>query len=113
MGRPSPNRLFFLRRRVDIERVKQHGRRSETPLFNLVSYSFPSAKTQIGIVVGKRLGGAVLRNRVKRIFRELARQIRSDLADGWHILVFPRRKVLSVSHPVLRDLWISTLRREG
>jgi ribonuclease P protein component len=113
MGRPSRDRLLFLRRHTDIERVKRTGRRFETPLFNLVSYKLPSTQTQIGIVVGKRLGGAVLRNRTKRIFRELARQVRFQFLEGWHILVFPRRKALTVSHLCLRTTWISALQHEG
>jgi ribonuclease P protein component len=113
MGRPSPEGPLFLRRHTDIERVKRTGRRFETPLFNLVSYKLPSSQTQIGIVVGRRLGSAVLRNRAKRIFRELARQLRSRFLEGWHILVFPRRKALTVTHLYLRAAWVSALEHEG
>jgi ribonuclease P protein component len=113
MPRPSPDRLLFLRRHRDIERVKRNGRRFETPLFNLVSSTSASSQTQICIVVGKRLGGAVVRNRAKRMFRELARRNRAQFVHGRHILVFPRRKALSVSHPYLSDAWLSALRHEG
>jgi ribonuclease P protein component len=113
MTRPSRDRLLFLKRHRDIERVKQNGRRFETPLFNLVSSRSTSPQTQIGIVVSKRLGGAVLRNRAKRIFRELARQTRTGFVEGRHVLVFPRRRALSVGHPELRETWIAALRQAG
>lgn len=113
MGRPSRDRLLFLRRHSDIERVKRNGRRFETPLFNLVSHPSSSSQSQIGIVVGKRLGTAVVRNRTKRIFRALARQTRLELVDGRHVLVFPKRKVLTTRHEELRRTWRAALHHEG
>jgi ribonuclease P protein component len=111
MARPTRDRLLFLRKSRDIERVKATGRRLETPLFNLVSYRSTSAQTQIGIVVSKRLGGAVVRNRARRIFRELARQTQTAFVGGQHILVFPRRKALTVQHLELKEAWVAGLRQ--
>jgi ribonuclease P protein component len=123
MIRPLGDRRFFLRNSAEIERVKKEGRRLQTPLFNLLAC--PAATTQsgpheeahrhsrIGIVVGKRLGQAVARNRAKRIFRELARWVRPRLVPARDLLVFPRREALTVPHAQLRDVWLSALRREG
>lgn len=113
MSRPPGDRQLFLRRSPDIERVKKAGRRFQTPLFNMVSFASGSPQTRIGIVVSKRLGGAVTRNRAKRIFRELARQVRQQLVEGQDLLVFPRRESLLARSPVLRDAWKSALRHEG
>src|SRR5437764_9893228 len=87
MTRPSGDRVLFLRKSTDIERVKKHGRRFQTPLFNMLSCSSGSPETRIGIVVGKRLGGAVSRNRAKRLFRELVREVRQQLVSGRELLV--------------------------
>ncbi|MDE3017661.1 MAG: ribonuclease P protein component [Nitrospirota bacterium] len=123
MTRPLGDRRFFLRNSAEIERVKKEGRRRQTPLFNLLAC--PAAATQpescqddhrhsrIGIVVGKRLGQAVVRNRAKRVFRELARLVRPRLVPAFDLLVFPRREALTVPHAQLRELWLSVLRREG
>ena len=113
MSRPPGDRHLFLRSSPEIERVKKDGRRFQTPLFNLVSFASGAPHTRIGIVVGKRLGMAVTRNRAKRRFRELARQVRQQLVQGQDLLVFPRRESLSARPPHLRDLWISALRHEG
>lgn len=113
MSRPPGDRHLFLRSTAEIERVKKDGRRFQTPLFNLVSFASGAPHTRIGIVVGKRLGMAVTRNRAKRIFRELARQVRQQLVQGQDLLVFPRRESLSARPLQLRDLWISALRHEG
>lgn len=116
MARQSRDRLLFLRRSADIERVKRVGRRFPTPFFNLVSCpsSSPDAKScRIGIVVGKRLGLAVTRNRAKRLFRELSREVRPHLVAGREMIVFPRREALSISFQQLRDTWLAALRHEG
>jgi ribonuclease P protein component len=110
---PRSADLLFLRSHSDIERVKRNGRRFETPLFNLVSSTSASSLTQICIVVSKRFGGAVERNRAKRRFRELAREIHAQFVRGRHIVIFPRRKALSVTHPCLRETWLSALQQEG
>lgn len=64
-------------------------------------------------MVGKRLGKAVVRNRAKRIFRELVRQVRHHLIEGQDVLIFPRREALSVRHLLLREAWLAALRRKG
>jgi len=69
--------------------------------------------SRVGVVVGKRFGIAVRRNRVKRLFRELSRQVRGELAGDHALLVFPKREALSLPFQELETLWRSTLRRQG
>lgn len=113
MARPLGDRLLFLRKSAEIERIKKDGRRFQTALFNMVSCPSSFPHSRIGIVVGKRLGGAVARNRAKRIFRELARQLQRQLVRGQELLVFPRREALLVRPRALREAWLSALRHEG
>ena len=113
MTRPSGDRALFLRKSTDIERVKKHGRRFQSPLFNMLSCPSGSPQTRIGIVVGKRLGRAVNRNRAKRLFRELVREVRQQLVAGRELLVFPRRKALIVRYRLLQDAWKAALLHEG
>ena len=100
---------MFLRVSRDIERVKRHGRRSSTQCFNLLATRAEGSVSQVGIVVGRRFGNAVRRNRSKRIFRELIRAIYPDLISGYHVLVFPKREALSLSFQELKELWTATL----
>lgn len=67
----------------------------------------------MAIIVGKRFGTAVRRNRAKRVFRELGCRVRPALLPGLDCLVFPKREVLSQSFAVLQDAWVLTLRRQG
>jgi ribonuclease P protein component len=115
MGRRSPDQFLFLRRSAEIERVKRIGRRFQTPFFNLVSCAAARDEEpcRIGIVIGKRLGLAVTRNRTKRRFRELSRQTRTQLVPGRQVIVFPKRESLCASFRQLRDTWLAALRHEG
>ena len=114
MSQGVGDRSFFLRASRDIEHVKQHGRRLSTACFNLlVSRTGDPQASRIGIVVGRRFGIAVRRNRVKRVFRELSRQIRGELAADHALLVFPKRDALVLPFEELKTLWRTTLRRQG
>jgi ribonuclease P protein component len=113
MADPSVSRLLFLRQSADIERVKKLGRRRQTSLFTMLTYATGLPYTRVGIVVGKRFGLAVKRNRVKRIFRELARQRCRQLIKGQDVLFFPRRESLDVRHAVLSEAWARALQQEG
>ena len=114
MSQGVGDRSFFLRASRDIEHVKQHGRRLSTACFNLlVSRTVDPQASRIGIVVGRRFGIAVRRNRVKRVFRELSRQIRGELAADHALLVFPKRDALVLPFEELKSLWRTTLRRQG
>jgi ribonuclease P protein component len=107
------DKALFLRASRDINYVKLHGRRVSTALFNLLICRTDGAETRLGIVVGKRFGGAVRRNRAKRVFRELIRTVGGQLATGYSLLIFPKRDAMGLSFSLLREAWSSTLRRQG
>jgi ribonuclease P protein component len=102
---------IFLRSNRDIQIVKQHGRRISTGLFNLLACKMDDAPSRVGIIVGKRFGNAVRRNRAKRVFRELVRQLHPDLVPGRGLLVFPKRDALLQSREGLVQTWRTSLER--
>jgi ribonuclease P protein component len=55
--------------------------------------------SRYGFSVGKRLGGAVVRNRVKRRMREIMRVL--PLEAGWDIIFIARPKAAAASFAVL------------
>jgi len=50
---------------------------------------------RLGIAATKKLGGAVRRNRAKRLIREIFR--RNNIAAGFDIVVVPKRELLDAS----------------
>jgi ribonuclease P protein component len=112
MSQGEGDRGLFLKRSRDIEYAKQHGHRISTALFNVVICRTDISNSRIGIVVGKRFGGAVSRNRVKRLFRELTRQLRGQLLPGHALVVFPKRDSILQPFAVLNEVWLSMLQRQ-
>ena len=102
----------FLTKSVDFARVKREGCRRQSAYFNLVYCSTPRPETCFGIVVGRRFGNAVKRNRAKRIVRELIRGTQKLFVRGKDCIVFPRRNMLDVGHAGLKEAWLSVLIQE-
>jgi ribonuclease P protein component len=104
---------LFLKSSREIERIKKEGRRVSTAWFNLLICSGQAGTTQLAVVIGRRFGAAVRRNRAKRLFRELARSVRDAWVPGYAFLIFPKRECLSLSFDQLRRTWNSTIQKQG
>ena len=64
---------------------------------------------RLGIAATRKLGGAVERNRAKRLIREVFR--RNKLAPGFDIVVIPKRELLDASLTALETEFRHTLER--
>jgi ribonuclease P protein component len=91
--------------------VLKEGRRVSCPLFTLLYRRNASDHTRVGVVVGKKLGGAVRRNRSKRRFRELARLSLPRLSTGLDLLILPKRESVIEPAQHLRESWQALLAR--
>jgi ribonuclease P protein component len=86
-----------LRSRADFTAVRERGRRVQTRHLTVLALTNTLGRDRLGIIASRRLGGAVLRNRVKRRVRELFR-LRADRPDriaggrSLDVVVIPRRE---------------------
>jgi len=101
----------FLRASRDIEAVKRCGRRMSTGMFNMLVGKMGEGPTRVAIVVGKRFGNAVRRNRIKRVFRALIRECHGDLVPGHAAVVFPKREAMGLPFDDLKRVWRTALER--
>jgi len=66
-------------------------------------------RNRIGFMVGKRLGNAVTRNKVKRRLREVVRL--TDLRTGWDAVFIARRGAEKANYRELQQAAYNLLRR--
>ena len=99
-------RAIRLRRSAEFQRLTRAGRRQVTSAFVLVvapAVSGEDAKrTRLGVAVGRRVGNAVVRNRVKRRIREWFRHQRASLRRGIDVVVVGRVPSAELSS---RETW--------
>lgn len=87
-----------LSRSGDFDRVYRDGR-SHANRF-LVVYSFPRAggdEPRLGISVGRKVGGAVARNQVKRMLRDAFWACGESLPDGHDFVIVARPEMAAVA----------------
>jgi ribonuclease P protein component len=92
---PEPRRFRFrphehLRRPEDFRRVYDRKRSASTEW--LIVYAAPNDRSysRLGVSVSRKFGGAVARNRLRRLYREAYRLSRCDLPVGLDIVLIPR-----------------------
>jgi ribonuclease P protein component len=88
-GRPSTRGR--LSRSAEFERVYRQGRSVANR--HLVLYTFPNASTErprLGLSVSRKVGGAVERNKVKRLLREAFSHAENELLSGQDVVVVAR-----------------------
>lgn len=81
----------------------------------LVLYCRPNhtSKNRVGITVSKKLGKAVIRNRVRRRLREVYRLNEGLFAPGYDIVIVARSRCVKASFQALTDAYISLAQNAG
>jgi ribonuclease P protein component len=87
---PRKNRLT---RSSDFQRVRSQGRSWSDRLLVLLCAPNSLEVTRFGFSVSRRIGGAVVRNRIRRLMREAVRLQHDLIAPGWDVVFIARRGI--------------------
>lgn len=103
---------FRLTRTEDFKRVRQTGKSYAHPLVVLLAQpSETPHPVHVGVAAGKAVGGAVQRNRAKRMLREAIRPLLKSLPDNWDLALIARPALTSATLEEARAALIRLLRR--
>ena len=111
-GHNSP-RLVMLSRPEDFAALQGQGTVRSNPLLVVRVRRTDLEETRFGLSTGRKLGGAVVRNRVRRRLREALRVMAPSFQPGWDVLIIARPPVIVASHAALTEALQGLLRRGG
>lgn len=98
-----------IQRRADFKRVYEDGLRVHSRYSTIFILANSLEFGRLGIAATKKLGGAVRRNRAKRLIREIFR--RNKIASGFDVVVVPKLELLDANLTVLEADYRATLER--
>ena len=101
MTRAKFPRSLRLLRHADFDRVYKNGRRHFSSHMTVFYRRQEKDGVRIGLTVGRILGGAVERNRIKRRLREAVRRKQGLLTGAVDVVINPKKSVLRVEFSVL------------
>lgn len=100
-----------LRHRREFERVFRHGEKQVSAAFAWYLLPTSNVGPRLGMAVSKRVGGAVVRNRVKRYTREFFRQHKDQFDPPCDVVVVARHKAANMDYAESVQDFLSLLRR--
>jgi ribonuclease P protein component len=98
-----------IRRRAEYKNVYDRGVRLTSRYSTVFILPNERGVGRLGIAATRKLGGAVQRNRAKRLIREVFR--RNKVASGFDVVVIPKRDLLDASLSTIETDYRSLLER--
>ena len=77
--------------------MRRFGKSFAHPLIVLVALPNETGETRIAVSAGRSVGGAVQRNRAKRLLREAIRPLLPGISSGWNMVIISRHGLAQAS----------------
>jgi ribonuclease P protein component len=115
MAAGSPQRLRFgraarIKQGRDFMRVRQHGQRLVTGCLIANWQRLPAGSpSRLGVITSGKIGGAVVRNRARRLLRESFRLHQHELAQPLDLVLVARQSIANKKFAEVEKDFLTTL----
>ena len=99
-GHTFPREVRLVRK-SEFDEVYRAGKRRSSSHFTVFVRASGQPISRFGFSIKKALGGAVVRNRMRRRMREIVRCHRQEIPSGWDIVIHPKSSVATAPLPAL------------
>jgi ribonuclease P protein component len=99
-GKTFPREARLVRR-GEFDAVYRTGKRRSSSHFTVFFRANELPQSRFGFSIKKTLGGAVVRNRIRRRVREIVRCHRTEIPVGWDIVIHPKNSVTRAAFAAL------------
>ncbi|HEU0037964.1 MAG TPA: ribonuclease P protein component [Verrucomicrobiae bacterium] len=119
MAAASPKRLGLsraqrLKQGRDFARVREEGQRTVLGCLIANWRRLPAgATTRLGVVTSRKVGNAVVRNRARRLMREVFRLHQRELAEPVDLVLVARPSIAGRGHDKVEKDFLATMSRAG
>jgi ribonuclease P protein component len=96
--------------KAQFDAVYRAGKRRSSSHFTAFLKANNLPQSRFGFSIKKALGGAVVRNRIRRRLREIARLHREELPAGWDIVIHPKSSVAKAPFATLETDFLRLLK---
>ena len=98
----------------DFARVRQQGQRLALGCLIANWHPLPQGATpRLGVVTSRKIGGAVVRSRARRLLRESFRQHQNELAQPVELVLVARPSIAGRAFAEVEKDFLTTLQRAG
>ena len=98
-----------LKQNSDFRRTYGRGRSFVHPAFVTYAIKNQKGKILLGITVSKKLGGAVLRNRAKRLLSAAFRECSPFIKPGYDFVLVARSRIFLLKSTEIKELLLKDL----